>query len=345
MDTKTKQAKTVLFLNRGDSFGEQAIMTQSLRQTTVISREKIELLVMGDTDFVDIFMSGGLRDPNDPFLRSIPFLEDWPIEKLAEHPKKAILSYFKRGTVLVPDSKNSEWLFVVKSGSCSIFKKLEHVDSKKFRKPTRSLDYREKLVEAAKNDTVISHEDQITLLREDEIKRLEQKNLYFRFYALPEINIATNAAYQELRRLHFEHINQNTVTRAIGNLGALSIHGGDTESIVTEAESKYREHAQEEIRSFRKKSIANLHNLVAKGPYLKPKNPLLDEGHRPPSTTTYADDFETEPERRKKQVTIRSESPEAMPPAPQEELPTFIEVRVLQKGMSFVSTISLFFIF
>ncbi|XP_033746536.1 uncharacterized protein LOC117331767 [Pecten maximus] len=335
MDTKTKQAKTVLFLNRGDSFGEQAIMTQSLRQTTVISREQIELLVMGDTDFVDIFMSGGLRDPNDPFLRSIPFLEDWPMEKLAEHPKKAILSYFKRGTILVPDSKHSEWLFVVKSGSCSIFKKLEHVDAKKFKRPTRPLEYRDKLVEAAKNDKVISHEDQITLLREDEIKRLEQKNLYFRFYALPEINIATNAAYQELRKLHFEHINQNSITRAIGNLGAMSMHGGDTESVVTEAESKYREHAQEEVKNFRKKSIANLHNLVAKGPYLKPKQLISEDGNRPSSTTTYADDFETELEWRRKQVTIRSDTPESMPPAPQEDPPTFIEVRVLQKGMSF----------
>ncbi|XP_060076881.1 uncharacterized protein LOC132556488 [Ylistrum balloti] len=335
LDSKTKQAKTVLFLNRGDSFGEQAIITQSLRQTTVISREKIELLVMGDTDFVDIFMSGGLQDPNDPFLRSIPFLEDWPIEKLAEHPKKAILSYFKRGTILVPDSKDSEWLFVVKSGSCSIFKKLENVNARKYRRPTRALEYREKLVAAAKNDSVISHEDQITLLREDEIKRLEQKNLYFRFYALPEINIATNAAYQELRKLHFEHINQNSVTRALGNLGAMSMHGGDTESVVTEAESKYREHAQEEVKNFRKKSMANLHNLVAKGPYLKPKQLISDDGHRPQSTTTYADDFETEVERKRKQVTIRSDTPDSMPPAPAEDPPTFIEVRILQKGMSF----------
>ncbi|OWF34659.1 uncharacterized protein LOC110443900 [Mizuhopecten yessoensis] len=335
LDTKTKQAKTVLFLNRGDSFGEQAIMTQSLRQTTVISREKIELLVMGDTDFVDIFMSGGLRDPNDPFLRDIPFLADWPIEKLAQHPKKAILSYFKRGAILVPDSKDSEWLFVIKSGSCSIFKKLEHVNPKKFRKPTREIGHREKLVTAAKNDHVISHEDQITLLREDEIKRLEQKNLYFRFYALPEINIATNAAYQELRKLHYEHINQNHVTRALGNLGAMSLHGGETESIITEAESKYREQAQVEVKNFRKKSIANLHNLVAKGPFLKPKQLPSDDGYRPLSTTTYGDDFETELDRRRKQVTIRSDTPESMPPAPQEDPPTFIEVRILQKGMSF----------
>ena len=56
----------------------------------------------------------------------------------------------------------------------------------------------------AKNDAVISHEDQITLLREDEIKRLEQKSMHMRFYALPEINIATNDAYRELRDMREE---------------------------------------------------------------------------------------------------------------------------------------------
>ena len=38
-----------MFLNRGDSFGDVAILNGSRRETTVISREKIELLVMGDS--------------------------------------------------------------------------------------------------------------------------------------------------------------------------------------------------------------------------------------------------------------------------------------------------------
>lgn len=47
-DLKAGTTSTVMLLYRGDSFGEQAIMTKSLRETTVISREKIELLVMSD---------------------------------------------------------------------------------------------------------------------------------------------------------------------------------------------------------------------------------------------------------------------------------------------------------
>lgn len=40
--------KTVMFLNRGDSFGDIAILNNARRETTVISRERIELLVMSD---------------------------------------------------------------------------------------------------------------------------------------------------------------------------------------------------------------------------------------------------------------------------------------------------------
>lgn len=41
--------KTIMFLNRGDSFGDVAILNNARRETTVISREKIELLCMTDT--------------------------------------------------------------------------------------------------------------------------------------------------------------------------------------------------------------------------------------------------------------------------------------------------------
>lgn len=40
--------KTIMFLNRGDSFGDIALLNNARRETTVISREKIELLVMSD---------------------------------------------------------------------------------------------------------------------------------------------------------------------------------------------------------------------------------------------------------------------------------------------------------
>ena len=46
--------RTIMFLNRGDSFGDIAILNNARRETTVISRDKIELLVMSDNVSPDI---------------------------------------------------------------------------------------------------------------------------------------------------------------------------------------------------------------------------------------------------------------------------------------------------
>ncbi|XP_052261967.1 uncharacterized protein LOC127865918 isoform X2 [Dreissena polymorpha] len=82
-------------------------------------------------DFVEIFMSGGIKSMTDPdqnsFIRSIPFLKHWPIECLATNPQACMFHFFGRGQVLVRDSNHSDWIYVVKSGSLSVLKKLVEV--------------------------------------------------------------------------------------------------------------------------------------------------------------------------------------------------------------------------
>ncbi|XP_038068812.1 uncharacterized protein LOC119738140 [Patiria miniata] len=84
-------------------------------------------------------MAGGLQKLLDPsqsdFIRNLTFLEGWPMHLLAENPKKCVFSYFKRGEVLVKNSKKSDWILVVKSGSCSVMKLLH--TKKKMRKKKR----------------------------------------------------------------------------------------------------------------------------------------------------------------------------------------------------------------
>ena len=55
-----------------------------------------------------------------------------------------------------------------------------------------------------KNESYLSHEDQITLLHEEEKRGLEDQNLLVRYYALPEINVATNDGYNELKQMREE---------------------------------------------------------------------------------------------------------------------------------------------
>ncbi|XP_001640187.3 uncharacterized protein LOC5520360 isoform X2 [Nematostella vectensis] len=128
-------ARTVHFLRRGDSFGELAILHDTQRQSTVISREPIELLVISREDFIDIFMlAGGIKNITDPdhqiFLRSLEFLKGWPIELLATNPKKCLFHFFRSGSVLVKDSNHTDWIYIIKWGSCQVLKKLKEVKSR-----------------------------------------------------------------------------------------------------------------------------------------------------------------------------------------------------------------------
>lgn len=59
--------------------------------------------------------------------RSIPFLKHWPVECLASNPQACLFHFFSRGTVIVRDSNYSDWIYVVKSGSLSVLKKLVEV--------------------------------------------------------------------------------------------------------------------------------------------------------------------------------------------------------------------------
>lgn len=132
MEENENFARTVNFLRRGDSFGELAILHDTRRQSTVISREPIELLVISKEDFVDIFMlAGGIKNINDPdqqtFIKSIDFLKGWPVELMASNPKKCLFHFFRSGSVLVRDSNHSDWIYIIKSGSCQVLKKLREV--------------------------------------------------------------------------------------------------------------------------------------------------------------------------------------------------------------------------
>ncbi|XP_052778604.1 uncharacterized protein LOC128216051 [Mya arenaria] len=255
--------KTVMFLNRGDSFGDVAILNHAHRETTVITRDKIELLCMTDTDFVDIFMSGGIRDSNDPFLQSINFLKGWPRELLIDNPKRCIFSYFKRGTILVTDTSHSDWIIVVKSGSASLLKKLQNVNVKKKKTKEQFWDLRDEVISECpvESEAMLSHEEQVQLMFEEEKRNVEDQNLHVRFFALPEINVKTNDSYNELKLMKDEYMNANTVNRALGQLEKLADAGADVRS-ETGNSTSMRSESVKKLQMSRRKSLAML-----KGPF------------------------------------------------------------------------------
>ncbi|XP_072029223.1 uncharacterized protein [Amphiura filiformis] len=128
-------AQTVAFLKRGDSFGELAILNNTRRASTVITKDTVQLLCISVEDFEDIFMlAGGMKSVSDPtrntFIRNLNMFQHWPIEQLADHPQDCLFHFFKFGDVLVKDSQYSDWIYIVKSGSCSVLKKLKRTPPK-----------------------------------------------------------------------------------------------------------------------------------------------------------------------------------------------------------------------
>lgn len=130
LETGEPYAKTRVTLRRGENFGadELAIAHRIPRQSTVLTMEYTEFLTIDCDTYENIFMAGGVKTINDPdhnnFMRSLFFLRDWPVELLQSNPKAMEFCYFRRNTVMVKDSNMSEWIYIVKSGSLRVYKKL-----------------------------------------------------------------------------------------------------------------------------------------------------------------------------------------------------------------------------
>ncbi|XP_038055388.1 cyclic nucleotide-binding domain-containing protein 2-like [Patiria miniata] len=126
--TSEPNVRTVAFLKRGNSFGELALMHHSTRQATVFCKDTVELLSIGREDFTEIFMhrSEGVEPDFIRYLRTIEELKGWPVHRLPhDKPSVCLFTYFRRGVVICKDSNKSDWIYVVKTGTCRVLKKLK----------------------------------------------------------------------------------------------------------------------------------------------------------------------------------------------------------------------------
>ncbi|KAI8491214.1 hypothetical protein Bbelb_308470 [Branchiostoma belcheri] len=137
-DDAAGRYRTTGFLHMGDCFGERAILNGNTHTSTIIAKKTIELLHIQRRDFEKIAKTKGLTQQEQAqvaFLGSLRFMRGWPLQMLHKVPKKMTFSYIRRGTVLVKDSTDSDWIYVIKSGSCSVLKKLQMVEPKESTPP------------------------------------------------------------------------------------------------------------------------------------------------------------------------------------------------------------------
>ncbi|XP_071787770.1 uncharacterized protein [Asterias amurensis] len=118
-DTGEPQIRTAAVLRKGSSFGELALLHHSKRTATVSSQGDVQLLAIGREDFFDIFMRG--QQPGEE----------------PDHVK-----FLRRGQVVVKDSNKSDWIYIVKSGSCQVLKQLKAVKPSKTQRSESTNDLR-----------------------------------------------------------------------------------------------------------------------------------------------------------------------------------------------------------
>lgn len=133
MDEATGQPQLAVVgrLTSGQCFGEIALLHHSMRTASVESLTKMQLLVIDRDDFANIFMmegqDGGEAEHISHLRTRATFLKHWPVEVLRDHKDWCLFNYFRRGNVVVHDSRRSDWIYIVKSGSCTVLKRLQCV--------------------------------------------------------------------------------------------------------------------------------------------------------------------------------------------------------------------------
>ncbi|XP_064405197.1 uncharacterized protein LOC135350362 isoform X3 [Halichondria panicea] len=114
-------------LHGGDTFGDIEINSGSRRLSTCTVSGSTELLVISKSDYLDI----GLRQARKSyqkakpyeFCRSINLLKYWPLVDLEKQTDMCKIFYCRANHVVVKDSKKSDWIYIVMTGTCRVVKR------------------------------------------------------------------------------------------------------------------------------------------------------------------------------------------------------------------------------
>ncbi|KAK3100533.1 hypothetical protein FSP39_021438 [Pinctada imbricata] len=114
-------------IHAGDKFGEEDLVCGCARRSTVITRHEVELLFLHRFDYMEIFdMAANSNDPkNLRICMQDVVLRHFPIEKLEENPGTWSTLRYRYGRLMVKDSNDVEWIYVILSGEARVIAHLE----------------------------------------------------------------------------------------------------------------------------------------------------------------------------------------------------------------------------
>ncbi|XP_069131075.1 uncharacterized protein [Argopecten irradians] len=124
---KPEGRKAPTEIRAGEKFGEEDLVCGCARRGTVITRHQAEIIFLHRFDYMDIFnMSADSNDPkNLEICKKSVVLSHFPMQKLEENPGTWSVRRYKYGRLMVKDSNEIEWIFVIKSGEARVLSHLK----------------------------------------------------------------------------------------------------------------------------------------------------------------------------------------------------------------------------
>ncbi|XP_020604576.1 uncharacterized protein LOC110043471 [Orbicella faveolata] len=118
-------------LMQGNTTDPVELMNGTEREHSLICKGPVEVLVLDKEDFMELMNTspdGGLPIET---LRSIELFRNFPLEKFFEEKDAIVTKYFAKDAVIVRDSNDTPFFYIVKSGRCKVVRKQDVLDMSK----------------------------------------------------------------------------------------------------------------------------------------------------------------------------------------------------------------------
>ncbi|KAL8594574.1 hypothetical protein ACOMHN_002129 [Nucella lapillus] len=120
----TQTQNTVKFITQGMTFAEDPILQGTPQPYTVTARKNMQLIRMKKKHYIEVCHRISQHADDIPehiqYLKRQPFMASFPYEVLLKHPFMCCQYYCRPNTVLVADSASSDWIYLIRSGSCVV---------------------------------------------------------------------------------------------------------------------------------------------------------------------------------------------------------------------------------
>ncbi|KAJ8028240.1 Cyclic nucleotide-binding domain-containing protein 2 [Holothuria leucospilota] len=124
--TETYGGQTYI-LKKGDKFGENDLIQATRRSCTVMTKNAVELFCVHAQDYALVFDTemNIKEEACIDYLRTLAVFKAWSgLDLLLDSPVYWGKQNYRAGQVIVADSLDNEWIYVIKAGTCDVLKKL-----------------------------------------------------------------------------------------------------------------------------------------------------------------------------------------------------------------------------